>query len=273
MTWAILILVLAVILYVFGGMLFRHDGKKPSEIGIYIIKSMKVLAIILIAGCVVRLWTPYYLANVNPMLLQEMATNMQEQKQAEGGKEIRKYVRANMDKLIADAPVAGNADASKTIFLFSAYSCGYCRRVHAELERVLAARDDVRVVLKNFSIHGVLSDVPARAVIAAKLQGNDKAAALDHLLMTQEYYTQDDMKDQAKAPAKLTANVMKLAEKAGLDTKRLEADMTGEVVARELAQVRDLAERFQIGGTPFLIIGDQAFPGAIPYDQIMKALN
>ena len=64
-----------------------------------------------------------------------------------------------------------------------------------------------------------------------------------------------------------------MAEKAGLDVKKLEADMNGPVVAREMAQVRELAERFQIGGTPFLIIGDQAYPGAIPYEQIIKALN
>ncbi len=272
MTWTILVLVLAVALYLCGGLLFKQSGK-PSAGTHFAKNSIKVLAVILIAGSVCRLVTPYYLTSVNPGILQEMATGMQEQKQNEASKEVRKYVRANMDKMIADAPVLGKENAEKTIFLFSAYSCGYCRRVHGELERVLADRDDVRVVLKNFSIHGVLSDVPARAVIAAKLQGNDKAVALDHALMAGEYYTQDDMKDQAKAPAKLTANVMKIAKEAGLDTTRLEKDMNGEVVARELAQVRDLAERFQIGGTPFLIIGDQAFPGAIPYDQIIKALK
>lgn len=272
MTWTILILVLGIALYLCSGMLFKKEGKKPTGTN-YAKKSVKVLAIMLIAGSVCQLWTPYYLTKVNPAILQEMANGMQEQKSRDSGKEVRKYVRSNMDKLIADAPVLGNEKADKTIFLFSAYSCGYCKRVHSELLRVLDERDDVRVVIKNFSIHGVLSDVPARAVIAAKLQGNDKAAALDKLLMAGEYYSQDDMKDQSKAPAKITANVMKLADKAGLDTKQLEKDMNGPVVARELSQVRDLAERFQIGGTPFLIIGDQAFPGAIPYEQIMNALN
>lgn len=272
MTWTILILVLAVAMYVFGGMLINAQGKQNTGAKL-VKKSIKVLAIILIAGCMCRLWTPYYLTSVNPLILQDMANGMQEQKSAESNKEIRQFVRSNMDKLIADAPVLGNESASKTIFMFSAYSCGYCRRVHAELARVLADRDDVRVVVKNFSIHGVMSDVPAKAVIAAKLQGNDKAAKLDTLLMAGEYYTQDDLKDQAKAPANITRNIMKLAKEAGLDTKRLETDMNGEVVARELAQVRELADRFQISGTPFLIIGDQAFPGAIPYDQIIKALN
>ena len=66
---------------------------------------------------------------------------------------------------------------------------------------------------------------------------------------------------------------MKMAKEAGLDTEKLKEDMNGEVVARELRNVRELAQRFEINGTPFLIIGEKAFPGAIPYDQINDALN
>ena len=49
--------------------------------------------------------------------------------------------------------------------------------------------------------------------------------------------------------------------------------MDGEVVARELANVRDLAQVFEITGTPFLIINEEAFPGAIPASQIKAALD
>ena len=66
---------------------------------------------------------------------------------------------------------------------------------------------------------------------------------------------------------------MKMAKEAGLDTEKLKKDMKNEVVSREMANVRDLAQRFEINGTPFLVIGEQAFPGAIPYEQIMNALE
>ena len=141
------------------------------------------------------------------------------------------------------------------------------------MSRVLAERDDVRAVLKNFSTHGALTDAPAKAVIAAKIQDNAKAAALDKLLMDKEYYSRDDMKDQAKLPEKIHASVMKLAKEAGLDTKKLEADMEGDVVKAELQNVRELAQRFEISGTPYLIIGTEAFPGAIPYAKIVEALK
>ena len=260
-------------LYMFGFKLVKQDNKKASLKDFILHKGLNVIAIILIAGSVCRLWTPAYLVHTNPAILQEMVQSMQGQQEKVKNKEVRKYVKKHMNDMIGHAPIVGKEDAAHTIFLWSDYSCPYCRRVHAELARVLSERDDVRLVLKNFSIHGALSDAPAKAVIAAKIQGNAKAAALDKLLMDKEYYSHDDMKDQAKLPEKIHANVMKLAKEAGLDTKQLEKDMEGDIVKAELQNVRDLAQRFEISGTPFLIIDDQAFPGAIPYARIIDALK
>ena len=273
MTWTILVLILAIALFLFGGMLVKTDGKKPT-MGLMICKkSIKLVAIVLIAGCVTRLYTPYYLTSVNPGIVKDMITAMQAQEQAEKNKEVRAYVRSNAGKMMADAPILGNRDAKKTIFVWTDFSCPYCRRVHGELARVLEERDDVRVVIKNFSIHGALSDGPAKAAIAAKMQDADKAAVFVDMMMTRDFYTQDDMKDQSKLGDKIEANIMKMAKEAGLDTEKLKKDMKNEVVSRELANVRELAQRFEINGTPFLIIGDQAFPGAIPHDQIVDALG
>jgi len=273
MIWTLLILVLAIALYVFGGKFIKAGNKKAGALDIIMHKGINVIAIILIAGSVCRLWTPVYLTHTNPAILQEMVSAMQAQQEEEKNQVVRQYVAKHMDEMIGDAPIAGNVDAKKTIFLWSDYSCPYCRRVHSELARVLSERDDVRLVLKNFSIHGALSDAPAQAVVAAKIQDNAKAAALDKLLMDKEYFTRDDMKDQAKLPEIIHANVMKLAKEAGLDTKKLAEDMKGEVVRNELRNVRELAQKFEISGTPYLIIGNKAFPGAISYSAIIDALK
>jgi len=273
MTWTILVLILAIALFLFGGMLIKADAKKPTLGGIVCKKSIKLVAILLIAGCVTRLYTPYYLTNVNPGIVKEMISAMQAQEQVEKNKAVRAYVRSNAGKMMADAPVLGNRDAKKTIFVWTDFSCPFCRRVHGELARVLDERDDVRVVIKNFSIHGALSDGPAKAAIAAKMQDADKAAVFVDMMMTRDFYSQDDLKDQSKIAEKVEANIMKMAKEAGLDTAKLKKDMENEIVSRELANVRDLAQRFEINGTPFLVIGEQAFPGAIPYDQIMTALD
>ena len=273
MTWTILVLILAIALFLFGGMLFKFDAKKPTMGSVICKKSIKLVAILLIAGCVTRLYIPYYLTSVNPVIVKDMISAMQAQESAEKNKAVRAYVRSNAGKMMADAPVLGNRDAKKTIFVWTDFSCPFCRRVHGELARVLESRDDVRVVIKNFSIHGALSDGPAKAAIAAKMQDADKAANFVDMMMTREFYTQDDLKDQSKVAEKVEANIMKMAKEAGLDTDKLKKDMENEVVSREMANVRDLAQRFEINGTPFLVIGEQAFPGAIPYDQIVSALD
>ena len=199
MTWTILVLVVGVLLYLFGGMLLpKGDEKKPSAGKVVAKKCISVIAIILIAGSMCRLYTPYYLTAINPAIVQEMVNGMQEQQQAEKNKQIRKFVRSEGDKMMRDAPILGNRDAKKTIYVWTDFSCPYCRRVHGEIERVLADRDDTRVVIKNFSIHGPLSDGPARAVIAANMQDPAKAAELTNMLMTREFYTQDDLKDRTR---------------------------------------------------------------------------
>jgi protein-disulfide isomerase len=141
------------------------------------------------------------------------------------------------------------------------------------LKKVIKNNKDVRVVVKNFSIHGILSDYPARAMIAAKMQGCD-VDALNSSLMEKNYWP-SDLKGQSQEAIEKTIvkNVMAAAKKAGCDTARLETDMKSDVVSGELAEVGELAREFGINGTPFLIVGDQAFPGAISSAQIQQALK
>ncbi|MBO8407054.1 MAG: DsbA family protein [Proteobacteria bacterium] len=276
--WTIIatfIFVFGVLLFVFSGFMPLFGDSKKISVGKIIAQQfMAAVAVIMMVGGACRLFVPYYLVKVNPAIVQDMVTGMQEQQEREKEIAIRKVMEEEGDNMMRRAPVLGNReDAKKTIYVWTDFSCPYCRRVHGELARVMADRDDVRVVVKNFSIHGPLSDAPARAVIAAKLQDPAKAAELTDMLMTREFYTQDDLKDQSKIAEKVEANVMKMAKEVGLDTEKLKEDMKGSEVAEEMREVRDLAQRFEISGTPFLLVEGQAFPGAVPAATIEEALD
>ncbi len=281
MLWTILIIVAAVVLYAAAGMLTRdNDSKrkeKSSKIMCSLKKVVKLTSIVLLVWGVNRtgLGTHSYLVSQNPEVLQEMVESMKARQSMMQSKEIRKYVVDKQAELMKNAPIMGNVNGKKTIYLFAAHSCHYCQQVHHELERVVNEDKDVRVVLKQFSIHGPLSDSAARATIAAKLQSNDKAVELDRLLMEKPYWPQDMKNQDPQAVAKtVRANVMELAKKAGLDTEKLGRDMdTAPEVQAEFEQVRSLAQTFGISGTPYLIIGEQSFPGAISYDQIKSVLR
>ena len=182
-------------------------------------------------------------------------------------------IQAIKNDLIGIAPIIGSSEAKNTVFLWFDYSCPYSRRVYKELEKVLQERKDVRVVLQNYSIHSILSDIPAKAVIAAKFQASEKAILLNNLLMAKEYFQTEDLKNRELLPNIITTNVMELAKEAGLDTRRLSKDMEDNLIKQELKHVRELAQYFKIQGTPFLIINENEFPGVISYEQIIDNLK
>jgi len=280
MTWTILILVIAVALFVFGGMLVHKLGKKDSDpVAVYSKKALTAIAVVLAIVGVNRLGfgTSYYLTSANPQILQTMAQNMQTQQRAgASNRDVERYIRRHGADMVRNAPVHGNvnADMRRTIFVFTVPTCAFCQRVHRELNRVIETRDDVRVVQKNFSIHGVLSDDATRAMIAAKMQDNYKAVKLTDYLMENRFWPEDTSNmTQEQLAATIHKNLMDIAKKLGIDTERLTADMNSETVRAEMMQVRELAERFGVNGTPYLIIGGKTFPGAIPYEQIMQALK
>ena len=115
MFWTIIVMIVGIALFLFGGMLVKQDGKKPTTASIICKKTIKLISIFLIAGCVCRLYTPIYLTQTNPMILQEMVTAMQEQQNAEKNKAIRSYVRSNIGEMIADAPVWGQKKEKNTL--------------------------------------------------------------------------------------------------------------------------------------------------------------
>jgi protein-disulfide isomerase len=279
MIWTILILVLAIALFAGGELLFANFSKKEmAPIVHWAKKGVNLISIIMLVIGINRMGmgTKYYLVDYNPMILQDMAQNMQSQGRSQGmsSREIRRILRQQGNKLTQFAPVMGNPDAKKTIVLFTVPTCPFCLRIQEELNRVVADRDDVRVVIKAFSIHGVRSDASVRAMIAATLQSNEKAVALTKALKDDTGW----LEGAANAKPEDLANaihkgVMEVAKKVGLDTEKLAADMNGPAVREEMANVRDLAGKLQVQGTPFLIIENRAYPGAIPYDQIMQALR
>jgi protein-disulfide isomerase len=184
---------------------------------------------------------------------------------------IKEYVAKNERALSDHALVLGNEKGKKIVYVFSDYTCPYCIAVHREYMQAIENDPEVRVVVKNFPIHGRISEIPAKAVIAAKIQGNEKAVQLDKLLMTSHDWI-SGARNAADPESYVMESIMNLAENVGLDVKKLRTDMNGDIVKNEMNQVQELAQKIEIHGTPFMIINGKPFPGALPYEQIKKAL-
>jgi len=155
-------------------------------------------------------------------------------------------------------PQIGPSDATITIYEFSDYNCGYCKRIFTDLQAVLAEQADVRLVVKEYPILAETSVLAAKAAIAAQRQG--KFEQFHIALMTWR--------------GRIDTKAIEAAgRKAGLDSTTLRTDMEDDLTAAIINRTRAAAAALEIRGTPALIIGETLIPGAISKNEILDLIN
>jgi protein-disulfide isomerase len=155
-------------------------------------------------------------------------------------------------------PVMGNPNGNLTVYEFSDYNCGYCKRMFAPIMQMLAANDDVRLVVKEFPILSQSSVIAAKAGIAAQKQG--KFESFHTEMMTYRGQVND-------------ASIMQAAGVAGLDRAQLKQDMDSPETTAIITRTRSAAAALSIKGTPALVIGDTVIPGAIGMEELQTVIN
>ena len=192
----------------------------------------------------------YILAN--PEIVREALINLAD-------REERERFDQAMVTLHKDSgdPILGNPEGGFTIYEFTDYNCGYCKRVFQPLQELIAGDDDIRLVVKEFPILSQTSVLAAQAGIAAQAQGvfPDFHAAM---MTARGAITMDSIIDAAQS--------------AGADIDRLQADMNSPVTAAIIDRTRAAAQALQISGTPGLVIGSQVIPGAIDLEQMREII-
>ena len=154
-------------------------------------------------------------------------------------------------------PVMGNANGTITLYEFSDYNCGYCKRVFEPIQQLVRDNPDVRLVIKEFPILSQSSLFAAKAAIAAEMQG--KFGDYHIAMMTYRGQITD-------------AVVMRMAAQAGVDIEQLKSDMESSKTMAIIQRTREAAAALEINGTPGLVVGDTVVPGAIGLDELTKLI-
>ncbi|MGH1418497.1 MAG: DsbA family protein [Hyphomicrobiaceae bacterium] len=194
----------------------------------------------------------------NPELMLEVQTALEKKMQADAESKAKKAVSENAGSLYkrADAPIAGKADGDVTVVEFFDYNCGYCKRGLSDIKKLIDNDKNVRVVFKELPILSKGSEEAARIALAAKQQG--KYWEIHQALLSHRGQLNKE-------------TALKVAEKIGLDVEKLEAGMDSEPVNKEIALVRQLANKMGVNGTPHFLVGDKSIPGAP--DDLLEQLN
>ena len=169
------------------------------------------------------------------------------------------YYLKVLDALPESAIIAvGPEDAENTIIEFMDYFCGYCKKIHSELISITEKRDDTRVIFLHHPILSESSNLIAKMVVAANLQG--KGWDLHHGLFTVKGSLTQQKLDQIIIDTKI--NKTKLMIDMGKD----EIDNTVQLSSF-------LAMGSGARGTPALFINEEFVGGYLPLEKLESMLE
>lgn len=152
---------------------------------------------------------------------------------------------------------AGNPKGDVTVVEFTDYSCGYCRSSVADVQRMIGADKNLRVVYREVPILSPASREASKWALAAAQQGK-------HQAFHDAMFSGDKPDD---------TSIRVAARKAGLDMARAEADANSNEVAAEIEANLAMMQKLGVGGTPTFVIGGLILEGALGYDALMQAVK
>jgi protein-disulfide isomerase len=195
----------------------------------------------------------------NPEVFAEVQAAFEAKQEAQRAETIKKALAENASQIFRSptAPIAGNAKGDITVVEFFDYNCGYCKRALGDIARLLDTDKKVKFVFKELPIFGKDSEGAARVAIAAKRQN--------------KYW--EVHRGLLESPGKADEiRALDVAMRAGLNMEQLRKDMASSEVKKEITDVRALAERMGIQGTPHFFVGEKFIPGAPEdlYDVLVK---
>ena len=151
----------------------------------------------------------------------------------------------------------GNPKGDVTIVEFTDYNCGYCRSSVADVQKLLGADRNIRVVIREVPILSPTSRDAALWALAAAKQGKHTAF-------------HDAMFSGARPDAR---SIRAAAAKAGLDITAAESFAASAEASAEVESNLAMMRQIGFGGTPTFIIGDQILEGALGYDALKAAVD
>jgi protein-disulfide isomerase len=156
-----------------------------------------------------------------------------------------------------DNTIMGNPDGDITIYEFSDYNCGYCKRAFADVMEVVNADGNIRLVIKEYPILAESSVDAARLALHAANTG--KFEVVHQMLMQWRGSITNAMLEDLAATHGITSFSLN--------------DRNNDPVMAYLSRNYDLGQQLNIEGTPAFIIGGDIYPGAIGKADLMKAVE
>lgn len=156
--------------------------------------------------------------------------------------------------------VLGNPEGEVTLVEFFDYNCGYCKRAHADMKRLLDEDPSLRMVLKEFPVLGEGSVEAARVSAAVNIMAPEKFAEFHDTLLL--------------GPGRIDGDrALAVAEEMGLDIAEIRELSSSDEVRATIEESYVLAEKLSLTGTPSYVTGKEVVVGAVGFDTLKAKIE
>ena len=160
--------------------------------------------------------------------------------------------------LFDNSMIVGNKNATKIIYEFVDYNCGYCLKFHDQVLSVLNEDQNTKLVIMQMPILGESSITFSKIAVAASFQNKFEEV--------HNYLYSSDRKSKM-------ADILGDLFLMSIDIAQLEKDMNSEEVSKVILSHEQFVNDFKFNGTPAIIIGETIIPGYIEKDKIIEILE
>ena len=160
--------------------------------------------------------------------------------------------------LFENSMIVGNKNATKIIYEFVDYNCGYCLKFHQQVQSVLNEDQNTKLIIMQMPILGESSITFSKIAVAASFQNKFEEV--------HNYLYSSDRKSKM-------ADILGDLFLMNIDIAQLEKDMNSEEVSKVILSHEQFVNDFKFNGTPAIIIGETIIPGYIEKDKIIEILE
>lgn len=187
----------------------------------------------------------------NPEIIPQAMQNLQEREASSALADVR----GDVERAFPGA-VLGNPQGTVTLVEFTDFACGYCRRAVEDVEALIAANPELKVVVRELPILSPQSADAARMGLAAAAQG--RYPAFHRAMFAAGQPSPEAIEAAARA--------------AGLDMAAARTFAQSDEVERELTRNVELARTLGFSGTPSWVVGDRVIGGAVGEEALAEAI-
>ena len=160
--------------------------------------------------------------------------------------------------LFDNSMIVGNKNATKIIYEFVDYNCGYCLKFHQQVLSVLNEDQNTKLIIMQMPILGESSITFSKIAVAASFQNKFEEV--------HNYLYSSDRKSKM-------ADILGDLFLMNIDIAQLEKDMNSKEVSKVILSHEQFVNDFKFNGTPAIIIGETIIPGYIEKDKIIEILE